>query len=158
MDMYPEFPDGRDTILLTEHAKFDPQIVDTNLETPERQQDRRHHDGIAQGAPGQRHRESSGGRVHAGTSSPTSSLPPDYGRGAANYYYSPNRHRVSAAEYGLVDSEEIIQAIYKESSRYPLLLRVRGLEKADSTSSRRLRTRAISTSFRRKCWPDPPRT
>ena len=32
-------------------------------------------------------------------------------------------------EYGLVDSEEIIQAIYKESSRYPLLLRVRGLEK-----------------------------
>jgi hypothetical protein len=47
----------------------------------------------------------------------------------ANYYYSQSDIVLPQLAYGLVDTEEIIQAIYKEDSRYPVLLRARGLEK-----------------------------
>ena len=47
----------------------------------------------------------------------------------ANNYYSLSDIVLPQLAYGLVDTEEIIQAIYKDDSRYPVLLRVRGLDK-----------------------------
>lgn len=47
----------------------------------------------------------------------------------ANYYYSQSDIVLPQLAYGLVDSEEIIQSIYKDDSCYPVLLRARGLEK-----------------------------
>ncbi len=43
----------------------------------------------------------------------------------ANYYYSQSDIVLPQLAYGLVDSEEIIQSIYKDDSRYPVLLQVR---------------------------------
>jgi len=80
-------------------------------------------------------------------------LPPDYGRGARQLLLLPDRHRVPQLEYGWWISEEIIQAIYKEAARYPLLLRVRGLEKGRfyilTTPEKRERSLPASG---RKCW------
>jgi hypothetical protein len=47
----------------------------------------------------------------------------------ANNYYSQSDIVLPQLAYGLVDTEEIVQAIYKDWSRYPVLLRVRGYDK-----------------------------
>lgn len=130
MDMYPEFPEDRDTILLTEQAKSDPRIVDKIW------------------------KHINAGKTVVITSGLLKAL---QGKGIdrivdveytertvitnkfdfrrimdeepANYYYSPTDIVLPQLTYGLVDTEEIIQAIYKDESRYPVLLQVRGLEK-----------------------------
>ena len=47
----------------------------------------------------------------------------------ANLYPSDSDILIPELAYGLVDSEEVIQAAYKETDRYPMLLQVRGLTK-----------------------------
>jgi hypothetical protein len=47
----------------------------------------------------------------------------------ANIYFSDTEILIPELAYGLVASEEIIQAIYKNNNRYPMLLQVRGLTK-----------------------------
>ena len=130
MDMYPEFPDGRDTILLTEHAKFDPQIVDKIWKHLNANKTVVITTGLLKALQGKGIEkvvevEYTGRNVVTNKFTFRRIMDEE----PANYYYSPTDIVFPQLEYGLVDSEEIIQAIYKESSRYPLLLRVRGLEK-----------------------------
>ena len=130
MDMYPEFPDDRDTILLTEDAKFDPQIVDKIWKHLNADKTVVITTGLLKALQG-KGIEKIVEVDYTGRNIVTNKF--TFRRvmdeEPANYYYSPTELVFPQLEYGLVDSEEIIQAIYKESSRFPLLLRIRGLDK-----------------------------
>ena len=130
MDLYPEFPEDRDTILLTEHAKYDPQIVDKIWKHLNAGKTIVITTGLLKALEGKgieklMEVEYTGRNVIANkfTFRPIMDDEP------ANYYYSQSDIVLPQLAYGLVDSEEIIQAIYKDDSRYPVLLRARGLDK-----------------------------
>jgi hypothetical protein len=130
LDMYPEFPEDRDTILLTEHAKFDPQIVDKIWKHLNANKTVVITTGLLRALQGRGIEkvvevEYTGRNVITNKFTFRRIMDEE----PANYYYSPTEIILPQLAYGLVDSEEIIQAIYKENSRYPLMLRVRGLEK-----------------------------
>jgi hypothetical protein len=130
MDMYPEFPDDRDTILLTEDAKFDPQIVDKIWKHLNAGKNIVITTGLLKALQGKGIEkvvevDYTGRNVVTNKFTFRRIMDEE----PANYYYSPTELIFPQLEYGLVDTEEIVQAIYKESSRYPLLLRIRGLDK-----------------------------
>jgi hypothetical protein len=130
MDLYPEFPEDRDTILLTEHAKYDPQIVDRIWKHLNANKTIVITTGLLKALEGKgieklMEVEYTGRNVIANKFT----FRWDYDEEPANYYYSQSDIVLPQLAYGLVDSEEIIQAIYKDDSRYPVLLRARGLDK-----------------------------
>ena len=130
MDLYPEFPDDRDTILLTEHAKFDPQIVDKIWKHLNADKTVVITTGLLKALEGKgiekvAEVEYTGRNVIANKFTFRRIMDEE----PANYYYSQSDIVLPQLSYGLVDTEEIIQAIYKEDSRYPVLLRARGLYK-----------------------------
>jgi hypothetical protein len=130
MDLYPEFPDDRDTILLTEQAKFDPQIVDKIWKHLNANKTVVLTTGLLKALQGKGIEkvvevEYTGRNVVANRFTFRRIMDEE----PANYYYSQSDIVLPQLAYGLVDSEEIIQAIYKDDSRYPVLLQVRGLDK-----------------------------
>jgi hypothetical protein len=130
MDLYPEFPDDRDTILLTEHAKFDPQIVDKIWKHLNADKTVVITTGLLKALEGKgiekiAEVEYTGRNVIANKFTFRRIMDEE----PANYYYSQSDIVLPQLAYGLVDTEEIIQAIYKDYSRYPVLLRARGLAK-----------------------------
>jgi hypothetical protein len=130
MDIYPEFPEDRDTILLTEHAKFDPQIVDKIAKHLSANKTVVLTTGLLKALQGKGIEkvvevEYTGRTVIANRFTFRRIMDEE----PANDYYSPSDIVLPQLAYGLVDTEEIIQAIYKDWSRYPVLLRVRGYDK-----------------------------
>ena len=130
MDLYPEFPDDRDTILLTEHAKFDPEIVDKIWKHLNANKNVVITTGLVKALEGKGIEklvevEYTGRNVITNKFTFRRIMDEE----PANYYYSQSDIVLPQLAYGLVDTEEIIQAIYKDDSRYPVLLRVRGLDK-----------------------------
>jgi hypothetical protein len=130
IDLYPEFPSDRGTVLLTEHAKFDPGIIDkiwghlnagkTVIITT----------GLLKALQGKgiekvAEVEYTGRDVIANEFTFRRIMDEE----PANMYYSRSPIILPQLAYGLVDTEEIIQARYKDNSRYPVLLRARGLPK-----------------------------
>jgi hypothetical protein len=130
MDLYPEFPEDRDTILLTEHAKFDPQIVDKIEKHLNANKTVVLTTGLLKALQGKGIEkivevEYTGRTVIANRFTFRKVMDDE----PANDYYSPSDIVLPQLAYGLVDTEEIVQAIYKDWSRYPVLLRVRGYDK-----------------------------
>jgi hypothetical protein len=130
MDLYPEFPEDRDTILLTEHAKFDPQIVDKISKHLNANKTVVLTTGLLKALEGKGIEkivevEYTGRTVIANRFTFRRIMDEE----PANNYYSQSDIVLPQLAYGLVDTEEIIQAIYKDYSRYPVLLRVRGFDK-----------------------------
>jgi hypothetical protein len=130
MDLYPEFPEDRDTILLTEHAKYDPQIVDKIWKHLNANKTVVITTGLLKALEGKgieklMEVEYTGRTVIANKFTFRRIMDDE----PANYYYSQSDIVLPQLAYGLVDSEEIIQAIYKDDSRYAVLLRARGLDK-----------------------------
>ena len=130
MDIYPEFPEDRDTILLTEHAKFDPQIVDKIEKHLNANKTVVLTTGLLKALQGKGIEkivevEYTGRTVIANRFTFRKVMDDE----PANDYYSPSDIVLPQLAYGLVDTEEIVQAIYKDWSRYPVLLRVRGYDK-----------------------------
>jgi hypothetical protein len=130
MDIYPEFPEDRDTILLTEHAKFDPQIVDKIVKHLNANKTVVLTTGFLKAMQGKGIEkvvevEYTGRTVIANRFTFRRVMDDE----PFNDYYSLSDIVLPQLAYGLVDTEEIIQTIYKDSSRYPVLLRVRGYDK-----------------------------
>ena len=130
MDLYPEFPSDRGTILLTEHAKFDPGIVDKIWSHLNAGKTVIITTGLLKALQGKgiekvAEVEYTGRNVVANEFTFRRIMDEE----PANMYYSPADIILPQLAYGLVDTEEIIQARYKDNSRYPVLLRARGLEK-----------------------------
>jgi hypothetical protein len=130
MDLYPEFPEDRDTILVTEHAKFDPQIVDKMTKHINADKTVVITTGLLKALQGKGIEklvevEYTGRTVIANRFTFRRIMDEE----PANDYYSLSDIVLPQLAYGLVETEEIIQAIYKDSSRYPVLLRVRGFDK-----------------------------
>jgi len=130
MDLYPEFPDDRDTILLTEHAKYDSKIVDKIWKHLNAGKTVVITTGLLKALQGKGIErvadvEYTGRNVIANRFT----FRRDMDEEPANDYYSKSDIVLPQLAYGLVDTEEIIQSIYKDDSRYPVLLRVRGLDK-----------------------------
>ena len=130
MDLYPEFPEDRDTILLTEHAKFDPQIIDKIWKHLNANKNIVMTSGLVKALQGKGidqlvEVEYTGRNVIANRFTFRRVMDEE----PANDYYSQSDIILPQLAYGLVDTEEIIQAIYKDDSRYPVLMRVRGLDK-----------------------------
>ena len=130
MDIYPEFPEDRDTILLTEHAKFDPQIVDKIVKHLNANKTVVLTTGFFKAMQGKGIEkvvevEYTGRTVIANRFTFRRVMDDE----PFNDYYSLSDIVLPQLAYGLVDTEEIIQTIYKDSSRYPVLLRVRGYDK-----------------------------
>lgn len=130
MDMYPEFPDDRDTILLTEQAKFDPKIVDKIWNHINAGKTVVITTGLLKALQG-KGIERVADVEYTGRDVITNKFAfrRIMDEEPTNYYYSHSDIVLPQLAYGLVDTEEIIQAIYKEDSRYPVLLEVRGLDK-----------------------------
>lgn len=130
MDLYPEFPDDWDTILLTEHAKYDPKIVDKIWNHLNAGKTVVITTGLLKALQGKgidrvADVEYTGRNVIANKFTFRRTMDEE----PTNYYYSESDIVLPQLAYGLVDSEEIIQSIYKDDSRFPVLLRVRGLDK-----------------------------
>jgi hypothetical protein len=130
MDLYPEFPDDRDTILLTEHAKYDPKIVDKIWNHLNAGKTVVITTGLLKALQGKgidrvADVEYTGRNVITNRFTFRRTMDEE----PTNYYYSQSDIVLPQLAYGLVDSEEIIQSIYKDDSRFPVLLRVRGLDK-----------------------------
>jgi hypothetical protein len=130
MDLYPELPEDRDTVLLTEHAKFDPQIVDKIAKHLNANKTVVLTTGLLKALQGKGIEkvvevEYTGRTVIANRFTFRRVMDEE----PANNYYSQSDIVLPQLAYGLVDTEEIIQAIYKDWSRYPVLLRVRGYDK-----------------------------
>jgi hypothetical protein len=130
MDLYPYFPDDRGTILLTEEAKFDPDLVSKIWKHLNEDKTVVITSGLLKALQGKGIEkivevEDTGRKasVNAFTFRRVMDEEP------ANVYFSDSEIMIPELAYGLVDSEEIIQGLYKETSRYPLLLQVRGLTK-----------------------------
>jgi hypothetical protein len=130
MDMYPEFPQDRDTVLLTEQAKADPQIVDKIWQHLNAGKTVVITTGLLKALQGKGMDqivdvESTGRNVITSKFAfkRNMSEEPD------NYYYSQSDILLPKLEYGIVDIDPIIQAIYKDDSRSPVLLELHGLLK-----------------------------
>ena len=130
MDMYPEFPDDRDTILLTEQAKFDPKIVDKIWNHINAGKTVVITTGLLKALQGKGiDRVADVEYTDRNVITTKFTFRRIMDEEPTNYYYSPSDIVLPQLAYGLVDTEEIIQAIYKDDSRYPVLLQVRGLDK-----------------------------
>jgi len=150
VDLYPEFPDDRDTILLTEHAKFNPQIVDKIWKHLNGNKTVVITTGLLKALQGKGIEkvvevEYTGRNVIANKFTFRRIMDEE----PANHY-SQSDIVLPQLAYGSVDSEKIVQSIYKDDSRYPVLLRVRGLDKGKFYILTYQRTPAIFISFRRK--------
>jgi hypothetical protein len=128
MDLYPYFPDDRGTIFLTEEAKFDPDLIGKIWKHLNEDKTVVITSGLLRALQGKGIEkivevEDTGRKatVNAFTYRRVMDEEP------ANVYYPDSDILIPELAYGLVDSEEIIQGLYKETSRYPLLLQVRGL-------------------------------
>jgi len=130
MDLYPEFPDDRDTILLTEHAKYDSKIVEKIWNHLNAGKTVVITSGLLKALQGKgidrvADVEYTGRNVIANRFTFRRVMDDE----PTNDYYSQSDIVLPQLAYGLVDTEEIIQSIYKDDSRYPVLLQVRGLDK-----------------------------
>jgi hypothetical protein len=130
MDLYPYFPDDRGTIFLTESAKADPAIVDKIVRHLNEDKTVVITSGLLKALQG-KGIEKIVEVEYTGRKSLVSEF--TYRRvmdeEPANVYPSDSPILIPELAYGLVDSEEVIQGMYKETDRYPLLLQVRGLTK-----------------------------
>jgi hypothetical protein len=130
MDLYPYFPDDRGTILLTEEAKFDPDLVNKIWKHLNEDKTVVITSGLLKALQGKGIEkivevEDTGRKASVNTFTFRRVMDEE----PANVYFSDSEIMIPELAYGLVDSEEIIQGLYKETSRYPLLLQVRGLTK-----------------------------
>jgi hypothetical protein len=130
MDLYPEFPDDRGTIFLAESAKFDPDLVSKIWKHLNADKTVIITTGLLKALEGKGIEKivevQDTGRkalVNQFTFRRIMDEEP------ANVYFSDSGILIPELAYGLVDSEEIIQGIYKDNNRYPLLMQVRGLTK-----------------------------
>jgi ribosomal protein L31E len=130
MDMYPEFPDDRGTVFLTESAKFDPDLVSKILKHLNADKTVVITTGLLKALQGKGIEkvvevEYTGRKAIVNTFTFRRIMDEE----PANLYHSDSDITIPELAYGLVDSEEIIQGIYKENNRYSMLLQVRGLAK-----------------------------
>jgi hypothetical protein len=130
MDMYPEFPDDRGTVFLTESAKFDPDLVTKILKHLNADKTVIITTGLLKALQGKGIErvvevEDTGRKATVNTFTFRFSMDEE----PANLYHSDTDIEIPELAYGLVDSEEIIQGIYKENNRYSMLLQVRGFAK-----------------------------
>ena len=130
MDLYPEFPDDRGTIFLTESAKFDPNLVSKIWKHLNADKTVVITSGLLKALEG-KGIEKVVEVQYTGRTALVNQF--TYRRimdeEPANVYFSDSGILIPELAYGLVDSEEIVQAIYKDNTRYPLLMQVRGLTK-----------------------------
>jgi hypothetical protein len=130
MDLYPDFPDNRGTIFLTEHAKFDPEIVSKITKHLNEDKTVIITSGLLKALQGKGIE-----KILEVECTGRKSLVDQFtyrrimDEEPANLYFSDSEILIPELAYGLVASEEIIQAIYKDNNRYSMLLRVRGLTK-----------------------------
>ena len=130
MDLYPEFPDDRGTVFLTESAKFDPDLVAKIFKHLNEDKTVVITSGLLKALEGKGIEkvvevEYTGRKALVNHFTYRRVMDEE----PANVYHSDSGILIPELAYGLVDSEEIIQGIYKENNRYPLLLQVRGLKK-----------------------------
>ncbi len=130
MDLYPAFPDDRGTIFLTESAKDDPDLIAKIQRHLNEDKTVVITSGLLKALQGR-----GIGKIVEVSYTGRKSLVNEFtyrrimDEEPANLYPSDSDILIPELAYGLVDSEEIIQANYKETDRYPLLLQVRGLAK-----------------------------
>jgi hypothetical protein len=130
MDLYPYFPDDRGTIFLTEHAKFDPEIISKITNHLNEDKTVIITSGLLKALQGKGIEkilevEYTGRKALVNEFTYRRFMDEE----PANIYFSDTEILIPELAYGLVASEEIIQAIYKNNNRYPMLLQVRGLTK-----------------------------
>ncbi len=130
MDMYPEFPEDRDTVLLTEQAKSDSQIVDKIWQHLNAGKTVVMTSGLVKALQGKGmdqlvDMEDNGRSVITNKFAFKRRI----GEEPNNYYYSQSDILLPQIAYGIVDIDPIIQAIYKDDSRSPVLLQLQGLLK-----------------------------
>lgn len=130
MDMYPEFPADHDTILLTEQAKADSQIVDKIWQHLNAGKTVVMTSGLVKALQGKGMDqlvdvEDNGRTVITNKFAFKRRI----GEEPNNYYYSQSDVILPQIAYGIVDIDPIIQAIYKDDSRSPVLLQLQGLLK-----------------------------
>jgi hypothetical protein len=130
MDMYPDFPADRDTILLTEQAKADPQIVDKIWQQLNAGKTVVMTNGLVKALQGKGMDqlvdvEDNGRTVITNKFAFKRRI----GEEPNNYYCSQSDIIMPQIAYGIVDIDPIIQAIYKDDSRSPVLLQLQGLLK-----------------------------
>ena len=130
MDMYPEFPADHDTILLTEQAKSDSQIVDKIWQHLNAGKTVVMTSGLVKALQGKGMDqlvdvEDNGRTVITNKFAFKRRI----GEEPNNYYYSQSDVILPQIAYGIVDIDPIIQAIYKDDSRSPVLLQLQGLLK-----------------------------
>ena len=130
MDLYPDFPDDRGTIFLTEHAKFDPEIISKITNHLNEDKTVIITSGLLKALQGKGIEkilevEYTGRKALVNEFTYRRFMDEE----PANIYFSDTEILIPELAYGLVASEEIIQAIYKNNNRYPMLLQARGLTK-----------------------------
>ena len=130
IDLYPYFPDDRGTIFLTESAKADPGLVGKILNHLNEGKTVVITSGLLKALQGKGIE-----KVVEVEYTGRKSLVDEFtfrrvmDEEPANIYPSDSPILIPELAYGLVDSEEVIQGLYKETDRYPMLLQVRGLAK-----------------------------
>jgi hypothetical protein len=130
MDLYPDFPDDRGTIFLTEHAKFDPEIVSKITKHLNEDKTIIITSGLLKALQGKGIEkilevEYTGRKAMVNQFTFRRFIDEE----PANIYFSDTEILIPELAYGLVTSEDIIQAIYKGNNRYSMLIQVRGLKK-----------------------------
>src|SRR5271157_6044389 len=130
MDLYPEFPEERGTVFLAESAKFDPDLVAKIWKHLNADKTVIITSGLLKALEGKGIEkivevEDTGRKALVSQFTFRRFMDEE----PANVYNSDSGILIPELAYGLVDSEEIIQGLYKETSRYPLLIQVRGLPK-----------------------------
>ena len=130
MDLYPDFPDDRGTVFLTEHAKFDPEIVSKINKHLNEDKTVILSSGLLKALQGKGIEkilevEYTGRKAMVNQFTFRRFMDEE----PANVYFSDTEILIPELAYGLVTSEDIIQAIYKGNNRYSMLLQVRGLKK-----------------------------
>jgi hypothetical protein len=130
MDLYPEFPDDRGTIFLAESAKFDPDLVSKIWKHLNEDKTVIITSGLLKALEGKGIEkvvevQDTGRKALVNQFTYRRIMDEE----PANVYFSDSGILIPELAYGLVDSEEIIQGIYKDNNRYPLLMQVRGLTK-----------------------------
>jgi len=130
MDLYPDFPDDRGTVFLTEHAKFDPEIVSKIIKHLNEDKTIIITSGLLKGLQGNGIEkilevEYTGRKALVNEFTFRRFMDEE----PANIYFSDTEILIPELAYGLVTSEDIIQAIYKGNNRYSMLIQVRGLKK-----------------------------
>ena len=130
IDLYPEFPDDRGTVFLTEHAKFDPDIVGKITKHLNEDKTVIITSGLLKALQGKGIEKiievEYTGRKALVTQFTFRRFMDEE---PANLYNSDTEILIPELAYGLVTTEDIIQAIYKGNNRYSMLLQVRGLKK-----------------------------